>query len=547
VIDLPTTHDRAPSPADARPEDTMHSPLSRVRRPWRPWGQVGLLLFALLAMWALTMPLMAAPDEPSHVVKAAAVSRGQLGGVLGDAPKDTSEPGAPTWVQVPSDLADLQDFPDCFRFDGDSSADCTSPLADRQPGLTEAGTYAGQYPPLYYALVGWVSIPLSGETAVYAMRLVSATLCAFFLTWGIRRVVQLVPRRAVWGAAVALTPMCLFIGGSVNPNALEIASAFSFWAACLALARRRSDADVSLPPPTGWFVQAVVSGAVLINLRTSGPLWATVALVVAIVAARPGAVAALARLTAARWSAVAALVAGGVAVGWILTHREIVTTAHLFPEYADPKLVVAVMFLSTPALVEQMIGNFGWLDTSAPYATVLAWYAAAGALVLLAFSERGARRPRAAMVVLLLALLLVPVALSVPTAEATGMIWQGRYTLPVAVGLPLLASLLMTSLRGEAARLVDRLVVLTIVLVAFAHVGSFYWAARRYAEGSDGTWATLSPHWAPPLGFLPAVALYAALVGVTAVVAVRRVLTAARAEEASTSTLTPAAELTTAA
>jgi hypothetical protein len=525
----------------------MDRPRTRVTGPLRTWGQVGLLLFALMGMWSLSMPLMAAPDEPSHVIRAAAVARGQLEGELGDPPTDTSEPGAPTWVQAPSDLAGLQDFPQCFRFEGEHSADCTGPLADRRPGLAQAGTYAGQYPPLYYLLVGWVSIPLSGETAVYAMRLLSAALCALFLTWGIRRVVQLVPRRAVWGAAVALTPMCLFIGGTVNPNALEIATAFSFWAACLALARRRSDADVSAPPPTSWFVQAVVSGAVLINLRTSGPLWAAIALTVAVVAARPGAVAALARLRAARWSAAAAVLAGGVAVAWILTHGEIVTTAGLFPEYGDPKLVVAVMLLSTTALVEQMVGNFGWLDTSAPYPTVLVWYVVAGALVLLAFAERGARRPRAAMVLLLLAVLLVPIALSVPTAEATGMIWQGRYTLPIAVGLPLLASLLMTSLRGEAAHLVDRLVVITLVLVAVAHVASFYWAARRYAEGLDGTWATLSPHWASPLGFLPAVALYAALVAVAAVVAIRRVLSAASSEQVAETRVVPVAELTTAA
>ncbi|MFF1528368.1 DUF2142 domain-containing protein [Cellulomonas sp. NPDC058312] len=497
----------------------------------RTWGPVGLLLFALMGTWALTMPLMAAPDEPSHVIKAAAVVRGQLGGELGEAPQDTSEPGAPTWVQVPSDVADLEDYPDCFRFQKKGSADCVDPLEGRVPGLTEAGTYAGQYPPLYYVLVGWTTIPLSGEVAVYAMRLVSAALCAFFLTWGIRRVVQLEPRRAIWGVAVALTPMALFISGAVNPNALEIATAFSFWAACLALARRRSDADVSVPPPTSWFVQAVVSGAVLINLRTSGPLWALIALVVAVVAARPGAVAALARLRAARWSAVAAVLAGLASVGWILTHSEIVTTEGLFPEYADPKLVIAVMLLATGQFVEQMIGNFGWLDTGSPYPTVLVWYAVASALVLLAFAERGARRPRVAMVLLLLAVLLVPVALSVPTAEAAGIIWQGRYTLPIAVGLPLLASLLMTSLRGEAARLVDRLVVITLVLVAVGHVAAFYWAARRYAEGMDGTWATLSPEWAPPLGFLPAVALYALLVTAAATLAVRHVRAASRAED----------------
>lgn len=513
----------------------MEQPRPRISAALRASAPAGLVLFVLMAVWSLAMPLMSAPDEPSHVIKAAAVVRGELGGELGEAPKDTSEPGAPTWVEVPDDIASLEHHPDCFRFEQDRAADCTDPLDPRDDDLERAGTYAGQYPPLYYVLVGWPSLVLSGEVAVHAMRLVSAALCAFFLAWGVRRTMQLDARRALWGAAVAVTPMCLFIGGSVNPNALEIATAFSFWTACLALARRRSDADVSVAPPTSWFVQAVVSGAVLINLRTSGPLWALIALVVAVVAARPGAVAALVRVPAARWSALAALVAGAVSVAWIATHSEIVTTEGLFPEYAQPRLVVAVVLLATAMYVEQMIGNFGWLDTSAPYPTTLVWYGAASALVLLALARPGARRPRLAMVLLVLAVVLVPVALSIPTAEAAGIIWQGRYTLPIAVGLPLLAALLTTGLAEETARLVDRLVVLTVGLLAVGHVGAFYWASRRYSEGMDGTWATLSPEWASPLGFLPAVALYTAVVAVGAVLAVRQVRAAALAGQVAAS------------
>ncbi|MBO9556692.1 DUF2142 domain-containing protein [Cellulomonas sp.] len=481
-----------------------------------------LLLFAMLATWALTTPLMAVPDEPSHVIKAAAVARGQLGGELGPPPADTSEPGAPTWVQVPSDIADLDDYPNCFRFEGEQAADCTRPLDDRRAELEQVGTYAGQYPPLYYALVGWVSTLLQQETAVYAMRLVSAALCAFFLTWGVRRMAQIAPRRAVWGVGVALTPMCLFIMGSVNPNGLEIAVALSFWSACLALARRRSDADVSVPPPTSWFVQAVVSGAILVNLRSSGPLWALIALATAVVAARPGAVAALARSRALWLSAAAAAAAAVTAIAWVVSHDNIVTTRDLFPEYGEPKLVVAVVLLSTATLVEQMIGNFGWLDTPSPYLTVLAWNTAACSLVLLALAQRGARRPRAAVLLLLVAVLIVPVALSVPTAEAAGIVWQGRYTLPIAVGLPLLASVLTTSLRGETVWLVDRMLTLAVTLLGLGHVAAFYWASRRYAEGLGGRWSALAPEWESPLGFLPAVALYAALVAVAIVVAVRR-------------------------
>src|SRR5258705_2111054 len=43
-----------------------------------------LLVFAVEIVWAFAMPLFSAPDEPSHVIRAAAVARGQL---LGDTPR----------------------------------------------------------------------------------------------------------------------------------------------------------------------------------------------------------------------------------------------------------------------------------------------------------------------------------------------------------------------------------------------------------------------------------------------------------------------------
>ena len=57
------------------------------------WTGIGGLLFLLGAAWAAAMPLMAAPDEPSHVLYAAALARGQWDGELGPAPEDTSRPG----------------------------------------------------------------------------------------------------------------------------------------------------------------------------------------------------------------------------------------------------------------------------------------------------------------------------------------------------------------------------------------------------------------------------------------------------------------------
>ena len=54
--------------------------------PRRVWLTAFLAFFALSAAWALATPLTAAPDEPFHMVKAAATVRGQLHGSPGARP-----------------------------------------------------------------------------------------------------------------------------------------------------------------------------------------------------------------------------------------------------------------------------------------------------------------------------------------------------------------------------------------------------------------------------------------------------------------------------
>jgi len=463
---------------------------------------------------------------------------GVIDGLLGPMAVDDTQPGAPTLVAVPNDISAVATLPNCFRFDEKEAADCQESLPARTTTVDDAVTYAGQYPPLYYALVGWPSLMLSGEPAVYAMRLVSGALSTLLVVWGLTRLAGPSARRGLWGALIALTPMSFFMAGTVNPNGLEIAAAFSFWCASLALSRALWAPDgVRLGegsrPPVTLVAHAVIAGAILINLRTSGPVWAVLIVGSAMLAARPGALRDLVRAPAVRWAAVAAAVASGSAVAWIATHGEIISSTNVHPELAAPRLVAAVMLLSTEVFVEQMIGNFGWLDTAAPYPTVLGWVASAATLLLVAVATPIGARLRAAIVALGAAVLLVPIALTIPTAQAAGIVWQGRYVLPLAVGLPLLAGLLLGDIRGEVGRLLDRVHTLTILLLGAAHVAAFYWAARRYAEGLDGLWGTLTPEWNPPLGFVPAVAMYVVLIAACGVLAWRAIPREAASQVAS--------------
>lgn len=496
----------------------------------------GVLLLAMIAAWAVAMPLMSSPDEPSHVIRAAAVARG-LEGTPGTGPINADEPGVPTHVELPSRLVAVTELT-CFRFEETVPADCSAaPVDEVRPGVAIGTTYAGSYPPLYYALVGWPSLVLDGPAAVYAMRLVSALLTGALVLWGISTLVRTTGRStALWAAAIALTPMCLFLFGTVNPNGLEIASAFAFWAACLGLVRGGPTVR------TAVLVQAAVAGALLVLVRTSGPLWAVLIVGVALLCAQPGTLRVLVRSRAVWWAVGVAVVAGVLAAAWIATHGSIVTTSGRSPELAQPRLVVAVMLLSVPALVEQMIGNFGWLDTEAPFPTTDAWVAALAVVLLLGLAVRRARRRRVALLVLLGLLVVVPIALTVPTAEAAGIIWQGRYSLPLAIGVPLVAVPLVVAGWAEVRALVFRLAAVVVVLLGVGHAFAFYWAERRYAEGSEGSWATLHPDWSSPLGFLPIVLVYGLLTVALVVLVVRDVVAPATRPGAPESLVAPVPE-----
>ena len=194
-------------------------------RIWRAFLVVWLLLSALCAGWAVATPIGASPDEPAHIVKAASVARGQF---IGTPSADGHR------VTVPAYVARTQDDT-CFAFHQERAAACgLAPLTD--PGaLTTSYTTAGLYNPVYYLLVGWPTLLLHDTSGIYAMRIVSGIVTALFaalafaLLWGLRR--RAIP---VLGFAVAVTPMLLFLGGSVNPNGVEATATLAVFVGILA-------------------------------------------------------------------------------------------------------------------------------------------------------------------------------------------------------------------------------------------------------------------------------------------------------------------------
>ncbi|HLI14960.1 MAG TPA: DUF2142 domain-containing protein [Acidimicrobiales bacterium] len=486
-------------------------------RPLRAFAVAFALCFAAMALWSLATPLFGAPDEPVHVEKAAAVVRGELvGRLVGGA----SNPLAV--VTVPAFYAEIRNEPTCFHTHPKVPASCASlpaPSAKPEPVLI----YTARYPPLYYALVGLPSLLGEGRLELYLMRLVSAALASAFVALAFAcAAASSRSRLLVPALVVALTPMVLFLGGVVNPSSFEIAAALCAWTSGALLVLERHEA-----PPRALVAAFAVSACAFELARAISPFWLALEGLVLVALAERRALRSL--LTDARVHvALGAIVCCGiVAVAWtVREHATDVFSRVSVPAGVPELTILERSFAHNAFYVPDMVGIFGWFDTHPPLATFVLWYAMVGAL-LVGGALAATRRQLAVLASFVLAVLVVPVAISSSQAHAVGYVWQGRDTLPFAVGLPVVAaSLVARRLAGAADVVCARATAVLAVLAVLAQLAAFFEALRRYAVGVAGPDFAFLLHapWQPPAGSLALVvaeAVVLVLAGAAAVAAAR--------------------------
>lgn len=508
----------------------------RSQTPWRPgrwwppwrrgrWWLCFGALFLCLASWSVASPLMAPPDEAAHLFKAAAVARGQLFGQP-KPPLPNGQPNPEIRVQVPAAFANADSLWRCYTLlvaaypfeSGFKSASCAPPLhyvaADTigGPPVASGGqpvtvtTYVGRYPPLYYLAVGWPSLLFPSTTGVYLMRLLSAVLSALFLASAFESALVLAYRRlAVLGVAVAVTPMVFYLGGTINPNGLEVSSAICAWASGLALVKdQRPGVDRRLVARTA------IAAAVLVQMRSLSLLWlALLAVTVAAVSDRRR-LAQLVRDRAAGWGAALVVACSGFTLWWVIRFQSLTLepgVTNPAPPLTRESHLLAISFGFVDFQVRGMIGYLGRPDTPGPSLTVYLWLAMVAVLVALGLSM-GRRRDVLVLCGLIAATVLIPVAADAYSATRYGFAWQGRYTLPLAVGVPILA-VAMTG-REPAASPARRLRFIIPVGAAVAQLALFLWGLWRYGVGEPPPGhpyqLSLNPFggWQPPVGALPA-------------------------------------------
>jgi hypothetical protein len=496
----------------------------------RLWAVSTGILFCLCAAWSIATPIGAAPDEPSQLARAASVARGEI---VGSAPTKKLAAHVPvldqfalqlcytrssasrcnkavTVVTVPESFANFTS-PGCF-LNPVVPGGCDLGLRGSGPDATVT-TYVGRYPPLYYAIVGVPSLAWHTDVADYLMRLVSGLLSALFL--GLALALATVwshSRLLVLAVAVAATPMVFIWGSVVNPSGLEIATAVCVWTGGLILVLDRS----SHPPPS-LIAATAVAAIVMVLTRGLSPLWLAV-IAVSLAALAPRSLPVLIRQQNIRIAAGAVALAGAAAVAYIIgAHAlSVYPVGQAVPAGTSEWGVIDIALGRTGLLVNELIGAFGWVETSPPLLVKVLWIVPALAVVVLGLLAR-VRRHAVVVAALIVTSVVLPTALMVSQAHNDGVVWQARDGFPLYAGILLVAGAVAG--RNEKMIAVDsglalrvrwstRQLALPVVLaVTAAQLVDFVWALRRYTVGLGSVinpFARVRGGWSPPI---PSVAL----------------------------------------
>jgi Predicted membrane protein (DUF2142) len=465
------------------------------------WALSAGLLFVIMLMWSLASPVPSGPDEEAQLIKAAAVAHGTLIGQ----PVHNTRSGGTVLVKVPETISSARRRAGC-DYDIEKSADCTTQVVPSSHQVT-ISTYEGRYPPLYYFITGLPTLFTSSASVLHLMRAMSALVVALLLglafaavtTWG-RSSMLLV------GLTVTITPTVLYLGGVVNPSAMEIAGGVLLWAALAVMVFHRAD-----DPPRGLVASAVV-GAVA--LCASRPLSTGffVLIVGSIALFRPRTCRALLRLRRVQIGAVVSLAGAFVSGMFVLFARSYKVEEFRLTPQTTFGYVSEVIGRGGRSL-RQVIGSFGSPNFSVPEPVLGVWLVAGFGIIAVALLL--ARRRDALVLVGLVAFLgfILPFVIVYSHIKTDGVVWQGRYSLPLIAGFPIVSGLLIGERYPAALSALRRRIGFVVLpALCFGWVTAFYWVLRRYtvslSSNATDAFAHDVNYWPPPV---PAIAIFAVL------------------------------------
>lgn len=176
-----------------------------------------LLAFAGLGAWAIASPVGAAPDDDFHLAS--------IWCSWGDREGLCAEGGTSTEREIPERLLSSSA---CFAQKSQQSAQC--PLNDTDTIVTERGNFAGNYPPIFYTVMGvFAGTDIAMSTVL--MRLFNAAIFVGAVTAVLALVRPGQRGPLIWSGVVVLVPLGVFIIASVNPSSWALLAGLTVWLA----------------------------------------------------------------------------------------------------------------------------------------------------------------------------------------------------------------------------------------------------------------------------------------------------------------------------
>ena len=433
--------------------------------------------------WILVMPPATGIDEFDHIYRASAVSMGHWEPGAAPEQEDLARGG---FLPVHDDLVDAAG-PACARLLYTKEFNCR-PFHRLSPDVVEVASGVDDYNPAFYTVVGTIAKPFTGNTAIYVIRIVSGALCA--AAFAVAMYLTQRWARTRW-PAIALCLACLpttaYSASLAAPNGLNMMSGLLIWASLAALWSRVPEIRTSA------YVALMVGVAILVDTHTLGILWAGLIAAALIVHSGPSAALALlrprARLEAA--TLLIAVSATAFQLFWLVYAQP-----NTRPEgglTGDPWGLIGVSLIVWPL---QAVGAFPMRNEAAPLGVYAMAVVVLGAFA--AVAVRSLKQHRALLRMALLVLFwsaVIPIGITYVTFHDYGLSWQGRYGMPLAVGLFVIAGM---TLDRHDPRATQPVIVVGTVTWGLAHVlGQLHVLAQQRADtqlvAATGWWVT------PPL------------------------------------------------
>ncbi|GAA1039574.1 hypothetical protein GCM10009557_58520 [Virgisporangium ochraceum] len=458
--------------------------------------RIFLLAFAgfllLAGAWAGALPANGTYDESQHIVRAYAAVDGQW------------RPHGPNRqsYKIPATL--LPSDPECMRESDDPKPATCLVARPSSPAEVSVETYVARYNPVYYLAVG-LPLKLSPDlTGIVMSRLLSALLCALML--GASVWLAVLAGRRLLAAAVVLvaTPMVVNLAGSLNPNGMEICAAVLLFTSLLCREAHRTA-----------LVWAGVAAFALITVRHIGPVLividlAAVALFVGVWALRRD----------LRGWLGGGVLAGLVVFGaWVLAARSPVGAGPGSASDLGVGGIVRGLFAHRfEFYIKQIVGQFGYGETTISPLAILYWYGLVAVIVVPALWF-ATWRARSVIVGLVAAGFGMLVALEFYFVPKANWFSHGRYALPILVGAVLIAAFVLdgqpfaTRLPSRLPRWLPRwLPVILVAATAPVHLYALVRVLSRYRVNIETSFSPFGGGWSPPVN--ASVVLLSLLVGV---------------------------------